>query len=379
VSKHEFTFPTEYHEFHKDQLFNFQLNRWYSLGYTRFEEMNEVGRRVKTLADWKAQMLRLAEKAVSEERPMNAAFYYRAAEFYTTTEDPDKEYLYDRFIELFNRAFEGDGIERFNIPYEGTFLPAIRVPAVSGTARGTILMHGGFDSFIEEFYSMMSHFSDDGYEVIGFEGPGQGAALKKYGLALDYEWEKPTAAVLDHCALDDVTILGLSMGGYFSLRAAAFEPRVKRVIASGHAIDYTKMPPLLAQWLLKVFVHFEGLVNSASRSKMRKDPFHRWQISQAMYITKAATPAAAMRTLLQLNEKNLHCELIGQDVLILTGREDHFIPFKMHDMQVRALTNARSVRARVFTKEEQAHNHCQIGNIGLALDVMTQWIRDVSP
>jgi hypothetical protein len=35
-----------------------------------------------------------------------------------------------------------------------------------------VLLHGGFDSFIEEFYAMMRYFSDDGYDVIGFDGPG---------------------------------------------------------------------------------------------------------------------------------------------------------------------------------------------------------------
>ncbi len=48
------------------------------------------------------------------------------------------------------------------------------------------------------------------------------------------------------------------------------------------------------------------------------------------------------------------------------------IPFKMHDMQVKALTDAKSVTDKVFTKEEHAQNHCQIGNIGLALDVMVK-------
>jgi hypothetical protein len=70
--------------------------------------------------------------------------------------------------------------------------------------------------------------------------------------------------------------------------------------------------------------------------------------------------------------------LVKQDVLILTGREDHFIPFKMHDKQVKALINAKSVTARVFIKEEHAQNHCQNGNIGLALDVMTKWIEKKS-
>jgi len=57
--------------------------------------------------------------------------------------------------------------------------------AVSASEKkGTILIHGGFVSFIEEFYSMMKYFSNHGYEVIGFERPGQGAALRKYGFPL---------------------------------------------------------------------------------------------------------------------------------------------------------------------------------------------------
>jgi len=58
----------------------------------------------------------------------------------------------------------------------------------------------------------------------------------------------------------------------------------------------------------------------------------------------------------------------------LTGRNDHFVPFKMHDLQLKALINARSVTDIVFTKESHAQNHCQIGNIGLALDAMVEWI-----
>ena len=100
-NKSKFTFPVGYHEFHKDQLFNFQLNRWYSLGYTRFKDMKEAGQKIKTFEDWKIEMVKLAEKAVSEERFMNAAFYYRASEFFVSREDPDKELLYDKFIDFF--------------------------------------------------------------------------------------------------------------------------------------------------------------------------------------------------------------------------------------------------------------------------------------
>jgi pimeloyl-ACP methyl ester carboxylesterase len=374
-TENKFTFPVGYHEFHKDQLFNFQLNRWYSLGYARFEDMQQVGQRIHDFADWKRELTTLAESALAENRLMNATFYYRAAEFYAFDKDPDKEPLYDKFTELFYKVFEKDGIERFKVPYQGTFLPALKVSHKGNGKKGVIVMHGGFDSYIEEFYSWMRYFADHGYEVIAFEGPGQGAARKKYGLALDYEWEKPTKAVLDYFKLNDVTLLGISMGGWFCFRAAAFESRIKRVMASGIAYDYMKFPNIVAQWLGRLFFHhIRDYSNKISIKRMQEDGMHAWTIGNLMYIADKKTPMDAFDLAEQLNAENLNSDMVKQDVLILTGKEDHFIPFKMHDMQVKALSNARSVTARIFTKEEQAQNHCQIGNIGLALEVMLKWI-----
>ena len=378
-NKTKFTFPVGYHEFNKDQVYNFQLNRWHSLGYARFEDMKEVGQKVKTFEDWKSEMLKLAEKAVSEKRFMNAAFYYRAAEFYVLQDNPEKSLLYSKFIEFFNKAFEKDAIERFEVPYNKSFLPAMKIPA-ENKKKGTIVMHGGFDSFIEEFYSMMRYFSEQGYEVIAFEGPGQGGARRKYGLPLDYEWEKPAKAILDYFKLDDVTWLGISMGGWFCFRAAAYEPRIKRVIALSIAYDYMKGYNVIIRMLHIFFLkYFRNYTNKMAMKSIEKGKgMEAWMTSNLMFMTKSKTPMDAFEIWLQLNEKNLHSDLVKQDVLILTGREDHLIPFKMHDMQVKALTNAKSVTDRVFTRETHAHNHCQIGNIGLALDVMVKWIEEKS-
>ena len=224
----------------------------------------------------------------------------------------------------------------------------------------------------------MKFFSKHGYEVISFEGPGQGAALIRYGLTLDHEWEKPVKAVLDYFKLDDVTLVGISMGGWYCFRAAAYEPRIKRVVASSIAFDYMQMPAVPLQWLVKLMLKSESLMNYLAEMKIRRDPEHTWSVHNAMYITKTKTPMASMKTFLQLNEKNLHSDLVKQDVLILTGAEDHFIPLKMHYKQVKALVNAKSVTGRIFTEKEQAQNHCQVGNTGLALDVMLKWIADKS-
>jgi hypothetical protein len=50
------------------------------------------------------------------------------------------------------------------------------------------------------------------------------------------------------------------------------------------------------------------------------------------------------------------------------------VPFKEYEKNRQGLTSARSVTGRVFTAEEQAQNHCQVGNVKLALDVIRDWI-----
>jgi len=376
AKRSKITFPVGYHKLHKKQLFNFTLNRWYSVGFARLEDMLEAGKNIKKYEDWKPEMVRIAKKALDENRLVNAAIYYRSAEFLTFPQDPDKELLYDKFSELFYTAFEGDKIQRFLIPYEDSYLPAIKVTSTK-EKKGTILLHGGMDSFIEEWYLMMKYLASDGYEVIGFEGPGQGAALIKAGLALDIKWEKPTSVILDYFNLDNVTLLGLSVGGWLCLRAAAFEPRIKRVVASGHAIHYMEIPPAPIAWMFEFFMKFENLFNKSSYWKMEKNARMKWEITQSMHITKSKTPfEAAQKLAIALSRENMHAEKIEQDVLFFSGKNDYFIPIRLHKRQLEALVNAKSVTDRIFTKEDYAQNHCQIGNIGLALETMVNWIKE---
>jgi pimeloyl-ACP methyl ester carboxylesterase len=212
-----------------------------------------------------------------------------------------------------------------------------------------------------------------------FEGPGQGAVLREYGIPLDYVWEKPTSTILDYFELDDVTLIGFSMGGWMCFRAAAFEPRIKRVIASSIAYDYMKIPPKVvadfARWMLK----HHNMFNKMTNLKMKFAPQEKWGIDNLMFITMDDDPWRATQVMLAFNEENLQSARVTQDVLILTGEEDHFIPMKLHHLQVAALTNAHSVTPRVFTRAEQAQNHCQIGNIGLAVDTMAQWLAEKEP
>ncbi|SNS05695.1 hypothetical protein SAMN05446037_1003178 [Anaerovirgula multivorans] len=60
----KFNFPVGYHHLHKTKIIDFQLNRWYSFGYARLEDMIEAGKRINTVDDWKEKMIRQAEKVI---------------------------------------------------------------------------------------------------------------------------------------------------------------------------------------------------------------------------------------------------------------------------------------------------------------------------
>jgi hypothetical protein len=65
---------------------------------------------------------------------------------------------------------------------------------------------------------------------------------------------------------------------------------------------------------------------------------------------------------------------VSQDVLLLAGAEDHYVPLHQFYDQIAMLKHVRSLTARLFTRQEQAQNHCQIGNLGLSVQVMVDWL-----
>ncbi|MCD6424112.1 MAG: alpha/beta fold hydrolase [Anaerolineales bacterium] len=369
------TFPIGFHSFHKDQASNFQLNRWYSLGYGRLEDLEMAGAQINNPENWKTTMLAQAEKAVSESRFLNAAYYFRAAEFFLAQNDPDKIPIHQNFIRYFIEVFENDGHILIETPYGSSTIPTIVKPSVAEVEKGTIILHGGYDSYKEELYPLVQHFSELGYKVITFECPWMKIPRGSDQLGLDFRWESIIGAVLDHLQLTDITLIGISMGGWLSLRAAAYEPRIKRVIASSVSFDVNQYVNPIAQKIAGLFfTKFRNFTNKSMINKMEKDIQYAWFVNHLMDITNHKVPIDAFDILLQFNEENLSSDLITQDVLILTGKEDHLIPFKTHQMQINALVNARSVTGRVFTREDQAQNHCQVGNLKLALNEMAEWI-----
>ena len=374
-----------YDDLHPDSGVNFQLNRWINyLGSDALDDMREIAPKLKDYPSYVQAFLALGDDALKQGRKLHAAYYYRSAEFFMWSNDPRKKPTRNRFLQL---ALEWWGIkdsDRFAISYEQdsrkVSLPAYRF--TPDQPKGTIVMFGGSDSCIEEFFPVLMVLVERGFDIVLFEGPGQGRVLAEQQVPLIPEWHKPVKAVLDYFKLDEVTLIGISMGGFMVLEAAAFEPRVKRAIAwdilfSSFNIWLGKLQPAERALVKTLYrLHAAPVLNALMGQAMKKSMIVDWGVHQSMHILGVKTPFEYLHKLKTFKQDFSH--LVKQDVLLLAGSEDFGIPVEQFYQQIEALKNVRSLTARLFTRAEQAQNHCQMGNLELALDVIVNWIEFTS-
>ena len=367
-----------------DPGMNYTLNRPLLDGSSpaRMKEIGAVAARIKDYGSWHEVWLELATKAESEQRWADAASYYHGAEFYLPAGET-RNRLYDAFKRNWALAMQGvAGYERIEVPYAGGHLPGFRLQA-KGKEIGTFIFHGGYDFFVEEFYAFLLPFTELGFTVIGFDGPGQGGALRQ-GIFFEPEWEKPAKAVLDHFDLDAVDWLGASCGGYLSVRAAAFEPRIKHIVSmpltySGLDMTLKQMRPGKAQELVSLFKAGDRKACEALIAGERlPNSVFDWCVTQGMHITGTATPFDFLTSIARHSlEGILHH--VKQDILLTEGEQDHLFNVDWIYRAMRELVCARSVTARIFTAREGGEQHCQVGNSALARDEIVNWLSRFYP
>jgi pimeloyl-ACP methyl ester carboxylesterase len=350
------------------------MNRLHALGFARQADIEKAAGQIKTRADYVQAFTQLVVEAKGNGRLKNAASYLRAAEFFAEHNSPQRKAIYQEFHETFYEAFADEGITRHEVPYDGSFLPAMELQAAVQPAKGTILLFGGFDSLIEEFFVIWKFFAQAGYRVIAFEGPGQGGARQLYGHAFDHDYEKPIGAVLDYFATEAATLIGISMGGYWGIRAAAYEDRIKQVVSWSPVYDWLEQVPGFVQTVVKQLVKWERFMNATIRLRMRLFPILDHAVKQAMFMVKKDQPMDAVHWLLGMNRHHISSDKVTQDVLLVGGENDSFQPVKLLRKQEKALSNAHSVTTKIFTKAQHADMHCQMGNLTLAMNEIEAWI-----
>lgn len=365
-----------YRNFHPDANFNFQLNRW--LPFLPEQELREAAAEIDDFEDWKRVMRQCAERAETAGRAGEAAFYYRAMEFFLLSTDPDKHFAYAKFRELHDQVDWEVRFSRERVPYGDSWLPAMVVEA-EGEAVDTLVAHGGFDSFAEELIHQLGLLAKQGFRVVFFEGPGQGYALNGLGLKMTPDWHRPVGAVLDHFGIEECSLLGISLGGCLATRAAAKEPRVKRIIANDVLEDFfaclaNRMGPGKAKVLGSLLDWgAKGLVNRAMARAGNADRVTAWAVDHGMHVSGMTTPYEYLQWTRQMNTRDVSRDL-RQDFLLFGAKDDHLVPLAQFYSQASTLCNVRSFSSRLFTASEHAGSHCHIGNQPLSQRVMADWL-----
>jgi pimeloyl-ACP methyl ester carboxylesterase len=369
--------------FFANQTFHFETLRGAGYIQSGGADIGEVLETVKQIADddqqswfaaWSATSERVFALAQSTRDPISkgnaylrAHGYQRTGGFLLPPDDPKRPASWEKEVAYFYKGLDALGIryERLAVPYEGSSLRALYIPGPQGAEKKPlIVLAGGFDSSLEELYLVLGRAAGDrGYSVLCYEGPGQGQALRN-GLKFTPQWERPTGAVLNeferlHGEPAKMVLIGMSMGGYFAPRAAAFDERIDGVVAYDTCFDASESAG--------------RVIAVAANPNAMQNPDVAWGYKNALWTlgTKGLEDTAkafASYTLAPVAHR------IRQDVLILAGTEDHFNPFHQTADFEKALVNARSVTTRIFDRASGGAQHCQCGAVTLVYAAVFDWL-----
>lgn len=203
----------------------------------------------------------------AREAYLRASTYYGEAYFFTYgTKQPDRiadvweqsRGAFDRFAALLQPA-----AQPVTIPYENTTLPGyVLLADDSGDKRPWLVMNNGSDGTMGDMWVQGAAAGlRRGYNVLLFDGPGQGAALWRQNLYFRPDWEAVLTPVVDFLLArpdvdpDQIVLIGVSQGGFWVPRALAYEHRLAAAVANPGVVNVAaswvaNMPPGTLEGLL---------------------------------------------------------------------------------------------------------------------------------
>jgi dienelactone hydrolase len=144
--------------------------------------------------------------------------------------------------------------EPIEIPYERRTLPGwFMRPVDDGKRRPTIIMNNGSDGqnvdmLVQGGFAALER----GYNVLIFEGPGQGSQLFLENVPFRPDWEKVITPIVDLLMKrsdvnpKQIALRGISFGGELTPRAAAFEHRIAALVTDpGSVSAWDNYPPVI--------------------------------------------------------------------------------------------------------------------------------------
>lgn len=335
---------------------------------------------------------RMAARFDAEGDAAAAWRLYFLAAFYLPEHDQRKRHFIDAASRNFDASHTHLAMRRHTVPYKDGSLTAIHWQADPDDrarfpdAPSTLVMMNGFDGYAEEIMGFAEYFPCRPFDIITFDGPGQGHTALA-GMPLDPRWEIPTTAVLDYFDLDGAAALGVSFGGYLVMRAAAYCPRISHVIAFDmmyRLLDGLTLP--LPRPLRPIADAVVGnprpawLIDAALRVAPRFSADLAWKLQQASHLTGLSRPSEVLRAFGNYTMEPLEGR-ITQPCLVLAGDADQYVPFERLGDVRQALRGAESLEVRAFrhAQDPDMAQHCQIGDLDRAFAIIGRWLSGRRP
>jgi len=317
-----------------------------------------------------------------------ASQYYRTAEFFLHSDTADPRILdtWERSRDTFLSAAElsESPLLAVEIPFEGSYLPGY-LCLVDDTEeiRPLIMAHSGFDGTREElFISIGRPAVERGYNCLVFEGPGQGEVIRVQGIPFRPDWETVVTPVVDFVLefpfVDPgrIALVGYSMGGYFAPRAVTGEQRITACVANGGIYSvYDSMlsnnPPGLDEILddTETSLQYDSIIYAA----MEEDLYIEWFYSNAMWAFSVNSPSEYGRLMREYTLRDRIAE-ISCEMLVLDSENDpniHGQALILYDL----LSCPKEYI--LFTEDEGADEHCQMGAIAVSNERIFNWLDSV--
>jgi dienelactone hydrolase len=289
-----------------------------------------------------------------------ASLYQTIGEHFIPPSDPRRLQSYARVLKTFEqaRAHSSWPVERVLVPFEDTTLPAYFMPALTGLGpRPTVIFICGLDTTKElSFLRVRQQLAVRGMHCLAIDTPGVGEALRYQKILTRYDYEKPVGAAIDFLqsrkdvATERIGIIGSSLGGYYVTRAAAFEPRLKAVVAWGAIYDYH------AVWVRRLTVG--GTVAAPT--------------FQLMYITGTDGAEAALTAIAEFRVAPIAGRIRGP-FLVVHGAEDLQVSRGDAERMFDAIGSSEK-ELKVFSGEDAGAAHCQFEGHLPAIQYIGDWL-----
>jgi alpha-beta hydrolase superfamily lysophospholipase len=275
-------------------------------------------------------------------------------------------------------------IEPVEIPFEGITLPGYHYRvADDGGRRATVILLNGYDGTVEETYFGNAQAAlDRGYDVLAFDGPGQGSVLIEQGVPLRPDWENIVPTVVDWLlqrpGVDParIALIGWSLGGYLAPRAASGEPRLAACIADANFYDLfdvaiSRIPaPLRSE--IPDGNHLATATVEKLMDAVASKPTGGWALRRGLYVHGVETMLDYLRDTRRYTLKGF-AEKIACPTLICRGESDDVS--ESAQLTYEALTCEKEYIE--FRDADGAGGHCEMGARQLYLARSFAWLDSI--